>query len=268
MTDLIIKKNAPTIAELKARGAVLVDDSQPGQGFQEDATESPEYSLIEPDQLKRAQDAVPSAALQEKTEEFMSGNVDAVRKYRMKNQTELTEFIPGQLIHIGDFLTKLQTIRPDAFLAVNSYVGLRGLGFVGADGPFYSGTSLMDVDGNAGMMPEWSKLRIDAHGLPTKEAYRGWRTCLLTLISRGILTEAQCDDLFGKPSGPRASTWYRQLFIMRNNRCPDCRQEQCICLSHYDYLRADAYQYEIPSEVAAGKQQRIDTAPAPRIYVP
>jgi hypothetical protein len=57
--------------------------------------------------------------------------------------------------------------------------------------------------------PEWSVMRVNDHGIATKEKYRGWRTALLVLIAAGILTEEEVDRAFGPPLG-EAGAWYRQ----------------------------------------------------------
>jgi hypothetical protein len=56
--------------------------------------------------------------------------------------------------------------------------------------------------------PEWSLFRFDEYDCPTTERYHGWRTTLLSLILRGVLTEKQAHEVFGAPMGP-ASEFYR-----------------------------------------------------------
>lgn len=69
-----------------------------------------------------------------------------------------------------------------------------------------------------GYMPEYSIVRFDDHGVPLDEKYRGWRTVLLQLIIKGVLTEEVADRVFGKAVGP-ASTRYRSiLHSFRNER--------------------------------------------------
>lgn len=240
------------LKEARARGAVIVDDSQPGQGFAEDETDLPEYS--DPEVLdfeKRLQDSKPTAHVQEEAARLLEENTDSVRVYRFRHQSDYADWVPGTILSIGAFLGKLQTLRPDAFVAERQFLGLRGLGFIGPEGPFYSGTSVQDV------APEWSQLRFDIHGLPTKEKYRGWRTVLLALIKKDILTEKQCDETFGKPIGPRSRPWFRSLWEMRNGKCGECLKSLCDCLDGFDYLRADNYAYQIPGEVTEGKQQLL-----------
>lgn len=252
MTDLIIKSPPPSVEELKSRGAIIIDDSQPGSGFDDDVADDPRYAdPAVSDAEKRAQDAKPSELLAEAVSEAREENVNAVRIYKFRHQDEYTQWVPGRILHIGEFLKMLQKIRPDAFVAEHQIMGLRGLGFIQNGAPTYSGTSVQDT------APEWSQLRVDVHGLPTREKYRGWRTVLLALIKREIITEEQSDTVFGKPTGPRSKPWFRSLWEIRNEKCGECRKKACECGDRWDYLRADAYQYAVPTGVTEGKQQLL-----------
>jgi hypothetical protein len=50
-----------------------------------------------------------------------------------------------------------------------------------------------------GNMPELSIMRFDDHGVPLDERKRGWRTALLQLILKGIITEEKANKAFGSP---------------------------------------------------------------------
>ena len=50
-----------------------------------------------------------------------------------------------------------------------------------------------------GYMPELSIMRFDEHKVPVDERRRGWRTCLLQLILKGIISETQANITFGNP---------------------------------------------------------------------
>lgn len=274
MTDLIIKRSPISIEEAKARGAWIVDDNEPGTGFQEDADENvgcvsgkagtPEHQMAydHPDVVdaqKRAEDAKIVSEVHEETLRLREESTNAVRKFRFNHQQDYLEWVPGRILKIGQFLGMLQTIRPDAFVAERQFLGLRGLGFVQGGTPVYSGTSVQDV------MPEWSQLKVDIHGLPIREKYRGWRTVLLQCIKKDFLTSAQCDEVFRAPLGPRSKPWFRSLWEIRNGKCGECRKQFCDCMDRYDFLRADNYQYALPEDVIAGKQQKLEES---RIYVP
>jgi hypothetical protein len=68
-----------------------------------------------------------------------------------------------------------------------------------------------------GQMPELSIMNFDQYGAPLAERRRGWRTCLLQLILKGIITEEKANEVFGKPRQDAAFDRYNSmLFAFRN----------------------------------------------------
>ena len=64
--------------------------------------------------------------------------------------------------------------------------------------------------------PEWMVMKFDVYGVPTRPKYLGWRTALLCLITKRIITEKEAHQAFPLGNGP-ASDWYRQqLFDWRS----------------------------------------------------
>lgn len=63
--------------------------------------------------------------------------------------------------------------------------------------------------------PEYSLMRFDEYNVPIKERYRGWRTALLTLISAGVLSEAEAERCFGPASGVASEFYREQLYLHR-----------------------------------------------------
>jgi len=55
-----------------------------------------------------------------------------------------------------------------------------------------------------GFAPELSIMEFDEHGIPLAEKFRGWRTCLLQLILKSVITEEKADEVFGKPKTTEA----------------------------------------------------------------
>ena len=51
---------------------------------------------------------------------------------------------------------------------------------------------------------------FDAWNLPISERYRGWRTALLQMILKDVITEEEVDRAFGPVSLNRASELYRE----------------------------------------------------------
>lgn len=69
-----------------------------------------------------------------------------------------------------------------------------------------------------GFMPELSIMRFDEHGIPVNERRRGWRTCLLQLLLKGIVSEREANKMFGHPKQTDAFHRYNSLLqAFRNN---------------------------------------------------
>lgn len=62
-----------------------------------------------------------------------------------------------------------------------------------------------------GYMPEFSICNFDDHGVVLQEAYRGWRTVLLQLLIKRMITEETITRVFGKASGPAAERYLQIL---------------------------------------------------------
>jgi hypothetical protein len=69
-----------------------------------------------------------------------------------------------------------------------------------------------------GYMPEFSIVRFDKYGVPLNEKYRGWRTCCLQLILKGVVTEEQVESIFGRAKGPASERYNSTLYEWRNRR--------------------------------------------------
>ncbi len=69
-----------------------------------------------------------------------------------------------------------------------------------------------------GQMPELSMMRFDDHGVPLNERRRGWRTCLLQIILKGLLTEEKANVHFGRPKVTEQYHRYNSMLqSFRNN---------------------------------------------------
>jgi hypothetical protein len=70
----------------------------------------------------------------------------------------------------------------------------------------------------AGFAPELSIMRFDDHGVPLAEKYRGWRTPLLQLILKSVISQKQAEEVFGKtPVTPAFHRYNATLQQFRNN---------------------------------------------------
>lgn len=69
-----------------------------------------------------------------------------------------------------------------------------------------------------GYMPELSMMNFDDQGAPTNERRRGWRTCLLQLILKGVISEEKANKVFGRPDvTPQYHRYNSTLQAFRNN---------------------------------------------------
>jgi hypothetical protein len=67
-----------------------------------------------------------------------------------------------------------------------------------------------------GYMPEYSICNFDSHGVVLQEAFRGWRTCLLQILVKRMLTEETVTRVFGVASGPASARYLTVLQGLRN----------------------------------------------------
>ena len=58
--------------------------------------------------------------------------------------------------------------------------------------------------------PEWTVMHFNQWNVPVSEKYRGWRTALLQMIIKNVLTEEEVDRAFGPVVLNPASEFYRQ----------------------------------------------------------
>lgn len=66
-------------------------------------------------------------------------------------------------------------------------------------------------------MVEYEVVSFDDKGLPTGSKYRGWRTCLLQMRMKEMITEAQINKYFGRATGPASSRYLSTMQSLRNN---------------------------------------------------
>jgi hypothetical protein len=112
-----------------------------------------------------------------------------------------------------DFILKLRKNGVRCFTIDNGMKGTVGLWAMrpNANQPTY--VCFLQIPA----MYEWSLLRLDGHGLPAGERFRGWRTVLSQLIVKKVLTEKRAHEIFGRPTESINGRRYREtLFNYRN----------------------------------------------------
>lgn len=68
-----------------------------------------------------------------------------------------------------------------------------------------------------GYMPEFSIMRFDEHGVPLDEAFRGWRTVLMQLALKKLISERTINKVFGPARGPASQRYSKFMGSLRTN---------------------------------------------------
>lgn len=67
-----------------------------------------------------------------------------------------------------------------------------------------------------GWMPEYTVMGFDQHGAPLAERFRGWRTVILQLILKQVVTEEEAHRVFGTAERECADRYNGILWGLRN----------------------------------------------------
>jgi hypothetical protein len=151
-----------------------------------------------------------------------ANSLDAVKGYKWEDQDELANKDSRRVNRMPTrlFLERLKKLGVKTVALDNGYqqgksatVGLWCVPPSRTDKLRY--VSYLDVP----FMYEWSVLSLDGHGLPNGEETRGWRTVLVQLVQREILSEVQIHQEFGVPSpNARSKRYFRSLWETRNGK--------------------------------------------------
>lgn len=116
-------------------------------------------------------------------------------------------------IWLNDFIAKME-IRPGEWVS-SGRVGVNAWVYEPSEGKRIVKhiTTLQYPFG-----PEYSIMNFNKLNVPTQEKYRGWRTALLALIVKDVITEEEALRAFGPAIGPAAEFYNSELFKFRNRR--------------------------------------------------
>lgn len=142
-------------------------------------------------------------------------NEGVAKQYQWLHPSEYKEEGPriGSVMHSDEFMGKLRSCTKNTRFWYRDHPQPRKL------------TMLYHKDGmpqpevacwvQAGYMPEYSFMRFDRYGVPLDERRRGWRTCLLQMILKGIVSEAKAHKVFSRATGPASDRYNSTLFEWR-----------------------------------------------------
>lgn len=150
-------------------------------------------------------------------QERLWSNIERHRHFQIRDQQDIASDRPGRKLHIVQYLRLLNTLPRRRFILNEwSIRGMRGVSLSrGGSKPSY----IMSIDD--GVIPEWSKMELDDHGLIKKLTSRGWRAFNLTLLDQGFVTEKEIHELFGFAGGLPGQLYRRYLYEHRNHKYSD-----------------------------------------------
>ena len=160
-----------------------------------------------------------SAFVQESFAEHKEISDTMASKYQMEDQDDLTNR-PARMVNpmgTRDFIQKLRTNGIKCFSVDNQFPP--GTVALWCLPPKQNQKARYVCYLQIPAMYEWSVLRLDRHNMPVGEAFRGWRTVIIQLIEKEILTEYTAHKIFGKPSdSPVFNRYHQSLWEVRNKK--------------------------------------------------
>jgi hypothetical protein len=165
----------------------------------------------------------PKLSISEHTSRLyeMNYSSEGTKRQRHPDQEELRGNRQGRAMDCGLFLQKLQHVYPLLYVTEGGIVGDLALyATSGINKPEWSGNSFKYIGFvTVGVMPEYSTYEFDDHrDILLRVKQIGWRSVLIRFIQNNILTEKQCDQEFGPPSGGTDSLWYKKLHDHRKSK--------------------------------------------------
>jgi hypothetical protein len=196
-------------------GLVEVDDPIRSTGMKNAATKEAIKQLLAggiPDWYKHPEEY--KAFVKESFQAEKEASDAQVEGYKMPHQDLLADEKPRKVHPIAtrEFVKRLRDNGVRCFTVDNNLPGTVALWAARGQEIIY--ICYLQVPAQY----EWSVLRLDAHNLPNGERFRGWRTVLMQLIIKGIMTEERAHRIFGKPTGGIVSSIYRKTLWTRRNK--------------------------------------------------
>lgn len=199
----------PTPQEIQATQGTRLSEIAPWESYDRELTGqrvSPELAAeIAEYAKKRYQDAPVDSQTQEILAENREINQGIAREYQWANPEEYAnqEERIGRVIHSSELITLLRKAGITCFYRQHPHPDKATL-LVSIKGkPLEAGCWVQ-----LGHMPELSIMNFDEYGAPLAEKRRGWRTVLLQLILKGVITEEKANLMFGKPKINQAYARY------------------------------------------------------------
>lgn len=177
-------------------------------------SESPEMLAAIEEYAKNVSDAEGTSETKEELARLREGNANTAREYQFVEPDEYNnvEERTGKVLHASSFIRKLQEAGINCWYRQHPQPGKITLMVQRKNHPPEVGCWCQD-----GFTTELSIMRFDEQGVPTTEKFRGWRTPLLQLILKNIITEKKANEIFGPPKTTPAFDRYNQTLQSYRN---------------------------------------------------
>jgi hypothetical protein len=216
----------PTLQEIQASQGTRLQETAPWESYDSELTGpkmTPELAAqVAEYAQKRYQDAPVSSQTQEVLAESREINEEIAKQYQwlMPEDYSDVEARVGRVMDHAEFITKLRQASIPCYYTQHPHADKLTLLWQP------NGVEQLEVACwvQFGKMPELSIMNFDQYGAPLAERRRGWRTPLLQLILKGIITEDKANEVFGKPRLDKAFDKYNstlQAFRNAGSRLAD-----------------------------------------------
>lgn len=194
-----------------------LDDAPPWETYGAEITEKlPKKLAAEVEEYSKRQfDIKPSNQNLEELARQREMSKDMVKHHQFLKPEEYADMDPriGRVMHSSVFINKLRTeCHLDCWYTQHPHhdkavliVNRRGI------------EREIACWVQQGFMVEYEMVRFDRNDLPVDSKRRGWRTCILQMIQKGMLTEEQVIKVFGKATGPVSKRYNSTLYELRNH---------------------------------------------------
>lgn len=205
----------------RAQGTRLSEDAPWKTYGEELVKDDPALLAAIAEYAERVSDAAPSTQTLEELARLQEANDSDKEQYRWVHAEEYRNEGAriGRIMHSSVFISELRKAGVKCWYRQHPQAGKITLVVQRGDFPAEVGCWLQ-----VGFMPELSIMRFDDHGVPTTEKYRGWRTGLLQLILKSVISEKEAIEAFGRPPVTPAFHRYNstlQRFRNAGNRLED-----------------------------------------------
>jgi hypothetical protein len=198
-------------------------ENAPRKSYDAELTPEEDPALVEAmaEYASRVSDAEASSQTKEELARLKESSDNAAAEYQWLSPEEYKNEGDriGRIMHSVVFLNKLREAGIKCWYRAHPQAGKVTLIIQRAGLPPEVGCWCQ-----IGFAPELSIMRFDEHGVPLAEKYRGWRTPLLQLILKGIISEQKAVEIFGKPATTKAFHRYNstlQRFRNAGSRLED-----------------------------------------------